>query len=293
MNARERYYWDLTGHLVVPGVLPEREVDDINRTLDYLIDSGAVSESEGGSRNSTFLQGGKTWWSFANLLDLPGDYASPIRRLLVHPEVVVRLRTMCGPGFRLDHGPQFQNARKGAEGLTLHGAGAPHRDFVAYHNQAGEMYCGGVTVTWNLTDCPAGGGGFAAAIGSHKLDFPMPLGVRNCDDDGGAVVQPEVKAGDALFFMDGAQTHGTHPWQNDHERRSILLKYASRTSARSGVSRQLYPPNIYWDANIVEEMTPAQRAVIAGPGWNFRSDPTLSLTVEEDGRVVTDAESAH
>ena len=169
MNARERYYWDLTGHLVVPGVLSEREVDDINRTLDYVIDSGAVSESEGGSRNSTFLQGGKTRWSFANLLDLPGDYASPIRPLLVHPEVVVRLRTMCGPGFRLDHGPQFQNARKGAEGLTLHGAGAPHRDFVAYHNQAGEMYCGGVTVTWNLTDCPAGGGGFAAAPGSHPI----------------------------------------------------------------------------------------------------------------------------
>ena len=158
MNARERYYWDLTGHLVVPGVLSEREVDDINRTLDYVIDSGAVSESEGGSRNSTFLQGGKTRWSFANLLDLPGDYASPIRPLLVQPEVVVRLRTMCGPGFRLDHGPQFQNARKGAEGLTLHGAGAPHRDFVAYHNQAGEMYCGGVTVTWNLTYCPAGWG---------------------------------------------------------------------------------------------------------------------------------------
>ena len=60
----------------------------------------------------------------------------------------------------------------------------------------------------------------------------MPAGVRDCDDDGGAVVQPEIRAGDCFFFMDGAQTHGTHPWQNDHERRSVLMKYASRTSIR-------------------------------------------------------------
>ena len=284
MNARERYYWDLTGHLVVPGVLSEREVDDINRTLDYVIDSGAVSESEGGSRNSTFLQGGKTRWAFANLLDLPGDYASPIRPLLVHPEVVVRLRTMCGPGFRLDHGPQFQNARKGAEGLTLHGAGAPHRDFVAYHNQAGEMYCGGVTVTWNLTDCPAGGGGFAAAPGSHRSDFPMPAGVRDCDDDGGAVVQPEIRAGDCFFFMDGAQTHGTHPWQNDHERRSVLMKYASRTSIRQG--RDLVDPDTHWDGSTVEGMSPVERAVMYGPASAVFDRP-VRLSVRDDGEVVT------
>jgi len=293
VDPRERYFWDLTGHLVVPSVLSKTEIAEINRTLDYLIDSGGIGEEDGGAGSSTFLKGERNRWAHGvNLLDLPGDYSNPVRDLLAHPEIVYRLKTMCGSGFRLDHGPQFNNAVKGSQGLTLHGQGAPHGPHVAYHHQAGEMYCGGVTVTWNLTDCPAGGGGFAAAIGSHKSDFPMPLGVRNCDDDGGAVVQPEVKAGDALFFMDGAQTHGTHPWQNDHERRSILFKYASRTSARSGVSRQLYPPNIYWDANIVEEMTPAQRAVMAGPGWNFRSDPTLSLTVEEDGRVVTDAESA-
>ena len=51
--------------------------------------------------------------------------------------------------------------------------------------------------------------------------------------------------------MDGAQTHGTHPWSADFERRSILIKYASRTATRSGASQPVSPPEIYWDEEIV------------------------------------------
>lgn len=163
----------------------------------------------------------------------------------------------------------------------LHGQGAPHGEHVAYRHQSGEMYCGGVTVTWNLTDCPAGGGGFAAALGSHKSDFPMPIGVWNCDDDWSGVIQPAIKAGDCFFFMDGAQTHGMHLWRNDHERRSILFKYASRTSTRSGPSHSFLKPDKYWDDAIVD----AQRTVMHGPASSVRSRPELRLTVDKAGRV--------
>ncbi len=286
MDAKERYYWDLTGYLIVPQVLSKDEVSEINRTLDYVITSGAVKEEESGARDSTFLKGANNrWMQDLNLFDLPGSYSNPIRQLLAHPQVVHRLKTMCGSGFRLDHGPQFNNAVKGSQGLILHGAGAPHGEHVAYHHQAGEMYCGGVTVTWNLNDCPAGGGGFAAAPGSHKSDFPLPKGVRNCDDDGGAVVQPEIRAGDCFFFMDGAQTHGTHPWRNDHDRRSILFKYASRTSIRSG--RNFIDPKNYWGGTTVEGMTPAEKAVMYGPASGVNRRP-MTLDVREDGKVSTD-----
>lgn len=143
----------------------------------------------------------------------------------------------------------------------------------------------GVTVTWNLTNCPAGGGGFVAALGSHKSDFPMPKGVRNCDDEGGVVVQPEVKEGDCLFFMDGAQTHGTHPWRNDHDRRSVLFKYASRTSIRGG--HNLIDPDTYWDGETVEGMTAIQRAVMYGPASSVGRRRKLRLVVNEDGVVAT------
>ena len=120
--------------------------------------------------------------------------------------------------------------------------------------------------------------------GSHKSKFPMPIGVRNCDEDMGAVANPDIRAGDVLFFMDGAQTHGTHPWSADFERRSILIKYASRTATRSGASQPVSPPEIYWDKEIVAGMTGEQRAVMYGPYSNTRSSE-MHLEVGEDGVV--------
>ena len=38
MTARERSYWDLVGHLVVPNVLTASEVAEANEALDYLDD---------------------------------------------------------------------------------------------------------------------------------------------------------------------------------------------------------------------------------------------------------------
>ena len=84
--------------------------------------------------------------------------------------------------------------------------------------------------------------------------------------------------------MDGAQTHGTHPWQNDHERRSVLMKYASRTSIRQG--RDLVDPDTHWDGSTVEGMSPVERAVMYGPASAVFDRP-VRLSVRDDGEVVT------
>ena len=34
MDARERYYWDVTGHLVVRDVLSQEELDAVNNVLN-------------------------------------------------------------------------------------------------------------------------------------------------------------------------------------------------------------------------------------------------------------------
>jgi len=116
----------------------------------------------------------------------------------------------------------------------------------------------------------------------------MPPGVRTCDADGNSVRQPEIAAGDVLLFMDGAQTHGTHPWRNDHERRSLLFKFASRTSPRSGPSREVYLPEVYWGDEVCAGMSAAERAVMHGPGSALGRDPALRLKVAGNGVVETD-----
>ena len=118
----------------------------------------------------------------------------------------------------------------------------------------------------------------------------MPTGVRTFRADMGVVVQPVVKAGDVIFFMDGAQTHGTLPWQADHQRRSILFKYAGRTSARQGPAKAVASPEVYWDKEIVDGMTPEQLAVMYGPYSNFREELPV-LTVDSDGTVQVNNKS--
>ncbi len=283
MTEKERYFWDLTGFLIIEGVLTPGEIAAANEAIDRHREQMQTAERNLGARDSVALKGsGRP--TMHGLLQMEHPYCEPYRKMLVHPAVVSRLNVMCGSGFRLDHGPLLIAGVKGTEGLTMHGAGEPHRPNVAYNNQNGQMYCGGVTVSWQLADVNPGDGGFACVRGSHKSGFPMPPGVRTCDDDMDTVVQPAMRAGDVLFFMDGAQTHGTRPWQSDRPRRSVLFKYAARSSVRGGPAKDLAPPEVYWGEDVVEGMTDEQRAVMFGPYANHR-DEIPFLTVDESGTV--------
>ena len=289
MDDRERYFWDLTGHLLVKGVLGPEELRRANEGVDYCLQHHAFDPVMDSARQSRALGGSqrRAIQTDMVLLTLEKPHCDPFREMLAHPQVVARLNDMCGPGFRFDHGPHFIGGVRGTEGLVMHGAGEPHRPFVAYHHQGGEFHCQGVTVSWCLADARAGDGGFAFVPGSHKSREPMPPGVRWCDADMGVVEQPEVEAGDVLFFMDGAQTHGTLRWNADHERRSILFKYAGRTASRGGASREVSRPERYWPAEIVGGMSDEQRAVMFGPCSAPGTDEVF-LRVDEDGTVRVD-----
>ncbi len=285
MDASERYFWDLTGYLVVKGVLSEEEVARANDIVDRYWDRVQVGGST--ARDSVVFAGtGRPM--LPGILEFPKPDCEPFREMLAHPVLVQYLNVMCGTGFRLDHGPMFIVSNKGTAGHTMHGNGEPHRPYVAYHHQNGKPWVGGVTVAWQLHDCKEGMGGFACVPSSHKAMFPMPNGVRTGDDDMGLIKQPVVEAGDVVFFMDSAQSHGATPWKLDSTRRSILFKYTARTCARSGPSHEVSPPEIYWDREIVEDMTPEQLSVMYGPYSNHRGR-VPSLEVCDDGRVKIEA----
>jgi ectoine hydroxylase-related dioxygenase (phytanoyl-CoA dioxygenase family) len=282
MNAKERYFWDLTGYLVLRNVLSQDELKAANDALDHY-----ANHIEAGSQrqqNPELHGTGRLGLRDYNVLQFEKPYCDPFRNMLAHPKIVSHLKVMCGDGFRLDHGPQFIGGVNGTAGGTQHGSGDPHKPWVGYHHQNGNMYVGGVTVTWNLTDADPGVGGFGCVAGSHKSKYPMPSDVRYQENKMGCVSQVPMKGGDVLFFMDGAQTHGTMPWKADHMRRTILFKFAGRTSARSGPASALAPPETYWDHEVVDNMTDEQKAVMWGPYSNYRDDFPI-LTVTEDGVV--------
>lgn len=261
VSDEEKYYFDLRGYLVVKGVLSSYEVGKCNNAIDHFTDQ--ITRYQGSlARASTALSGIASRKQLTGMLGWPAPYRDLFRHLLVHPTVVSRLNTFSGQGFRLDHGPLLIGADAGTEGHYLHGAGMPFSPAVWYHQQNGHMYCRGVTVAWQLADCAAGDGGFGIIPGSHKNCEPTPVGVKSLEDAMGLVVQPEMEAGDVLFFAEAA-THGTLPWKGTQERRSVLYKYASRDAARA-VGRYFTPQQRYGEW--VNALTAEQQAVLYGPG---------------------------
>ena len=152
VSEEEKYHFDLTGYLVVRGVLSQEEIDECNNALDAFTDEIITFEAGSLSHGSTALCGQSSRKQLTGMLGWPPPYREPFRQLLIHPVVVSRLNEFSGKGFRLDHGPLLISAEKGAEGHWLHGAGDPFSPAVWYHQQNGKIYCRGITVAWQLAD---------------------------------------------------------------------------------------------------------------------------------------------
>jgi ectoine hydroxylase-related dioxygenase (phytanoyl-CoA dioxygenase family) len=275
MTDEEKYFFDLTGYLVVENALTSQEVAECNAAIDHYSDRiKARSLDRPLSEGSSALQGGSGRLELTGMLAWEKPWCEPFRKLLVHPQIVGRLNEMSGKGFRLDHGPLLIGATEGTEGHRLHGAGEPFSDVVGYHHHNGRMLCAGVTVAWQFADVNPGDGGFALVPGSHKANYPTPRGVRTVDNHMGLVTQPAMKAGSVLFFMECA-THGTLPWKGRGQRRSVLYKYAARHVARAGGPNAT--PEGRW-GEWVCDMTDEQRAVMYGP---YVHGPMPAIGVEE------------
>lgn len=277
IDEKEFYFWDLCGHLVLRNVMDEAWLEQANEAIDRFEDRIEVGGEL--SRGSKALAGtGRPL--LPNLLRLPEPHCDPFRRMVAHPAVEHRLNWMGASGVRFGDATAFCSV-KGGSGHSLHDANEPLNPGRGYVYQNGRSYCEAVTVSWQLRDVPAGLGGFACVPGSHKAQYRLPPGVRSCDDPMGLVVQPEMKAGDVLFFMDGGQTHGALAWKNEIGRRAILIKYSSRNFNRSG-GEMVHPENRWGD--LVEDMTDAQLAVMRGPDRDVFNQNVPRLEVH-DGRV--------
>lgn len=276
IDEKEFYFWDLNGYLVVDGVMDEEWLARANEAVDKFQDRVEVGrELSGGSVS----QAGTGRPLLSGLLDLPAPYNAPFRRMIAHPAVVERLNWMGGSGYRTGGATVFC-AAFGTSGHSLHDGNEPMSPSRGYYFKNGRSYCETVTITWQLRDVEPGLGGFACVPGSHKTQYSLPPGVRTCDEPMGLVVQPAMKAGDVLFFMDGGCTHGALAWKNPVPRRGVLIKYQSKNSNWGG---GVIDPQQRW-GDMVEDMTEAQFAVMRGPERDGRHR-TVPRLVVQDGQV--------
>ncbi|MFT5369162.1 MAG: ectoine hydroxylase-related dioxygenase (phytanoyl-CoA dioxygenase family) [Candidatus Latescibacterota bacterium] len=278
IDEKEFYFWELNGYLVLRGVMDSAWLQAANEAVDTFEDKIVVGEEL--SRGFEALAGtGRP--TLGGLLTLPDPYCEPFRQMVSHPVVQHRINWMGGSGARMS-GPTAFCSVQGTSGHSLHDSGEPMYPPMGYQFQNGRSYSEAVTVTWQLRDVAPDMGGFACVPGAHKAKYEMPPGVRACDDHMGLVKQLVMKAGDVLFFADGAMTHGTTAWKNPIPRRGVLIKYSSRSFHRSG-GEMAHPWN-RWGDDLVAGMTDAQLAVMRGTDRDARqvNVPRLEVT---DGKV--------
>ena len=276
IDEKEFYFWDLNGYVVVPGVMDEQWLAEANEAVDKFQDRIVVGEE---LARGSISQAGTGRPLLSGLLDLPEPYNAPFRRMIAHPAVVQRLNWMGGSGYRTTGATVFC-AVQGTSGHSLHDGNEPMTPSRGYYFKNGRSYAETVTITWQLRDVEPGLGGFACVPGSHKTQYAMPSGIRTCDDTMGLVVQPTMKAGDVLFFMDGGCTHGALAWKNPVPRRGVLIKYQSKNVNWGG---GVIDPQDRW-GDMVEDMTEEQFAVMRGPERDGRHR-TVPRLVVEDGQV--------
>jgi hypothetical protein len=152
----------------------------------------------------------------------------------------------------------------------------------------GRSYASAITVTWQLRDVAPGLGGFACVPGSHHTHLTHPPSVRNVEDHMNLVVQPSMRAGDVIFFIDGGLTHGATAWKNRLARRGVLMKYSARSVHRGG--GDLVHPRNRWGEALTAGMDDAMLAVLRGPDRDAAHLNVPRLEVASDGAIKVNYE---
>lgn len=237
LSSEERFCFDLQGFVVLRGVLSPAACAALCAQSDQVW-----------PRQTTDTPFRRT----ANV----SQWGKPFLDLIDDERVLACLIELVGPRLRLDHDYSIF-MRQGPERFTLHGGPFLFETDHWYRYHDGVIRNGLTVATWNLTDAPAGAGGFACIPGSHKTNFlrSVPLDVQRFERVPDYVMQPPMAAGDVLIFTE-ALIHGTMAWTAAHERRTLLFKYSPphSTWAKRGYDLADYP-----------DATPRQQRLMAPP----------------------------
>lgn len=282
MSSEEKFFFDLNGFLVVRGALTAEEVAAANAAVDAHAEE--VKERVGELRNTRRSsplsgdEGAQGRCDLGGMLSWPKPHCDPFRALLAHPRLTPYLLELCGPGYRMDHLPLLISQHRGSEGFHLHGGPLDSRGkfdhTLQYRCVNGQFFNSLLAMSVQLVDHGSGDGGFCVVCGSHKVNFRMPEAFAHGEMAQEFLHQPVTRAGDVVFFSE-ATVHGALAWRAEHERRVALYRFAP---ANLAYGRSYLPE---WPAEMLEGLTPTQRAVLEPP-YALRLDrPVISPGEEE------------
>jgi hypothetical protein len=227
MTEEQKFFFDLKGWILIPGVLSEAEIEPIKK---HVYDGGT-------------------------------GFTGPAAELLDHPVVVDILTDLLAFGqapedhynFRCEG--MFTTVRK--QGWTPPGTEKPHGGKflgpTCYQQQGNYLYSGLTRVVWELNPINVGDGGTLFLSGTHKANFAFPDSVREPDNP--HLETYSCPAGSLFVFTESLMHAGT-VWKNPVvDRVSIFYAY-------NAVQAQYHKMNI--SSEVISKMPPKRQSLFRG-----------------------------
>jgi hypothetical protein len=243
MTDEQRFFFDLKGWLLLPGVLGEAECAAAREHL---------------------LAGGS-------------PFTGPAQELLDHPAITPVLHELLSDRKPHDEAWQFRCESSGPSirqaGFEPGSTKIPHVVLppqkggpMIYQYRNGRMYAGLVRVVWELTPVRRGKGGTLFLSGTHKAEYPFPESVREVDNR--HLESYECPAGSAFIFTESL-LHASTAWTDAENPRVSIF------SAYNSVWAQWHRLNL--DPAIIASMPRKRQSLFRGVyAIDFRKDQPTS-----------------
>ena len=260
MNDKESYRFDISGFIVVRGVLSPGELATYNKAIDQMLDGDG------------------------DLLPMAGS-CDPLLQLRDHPVLAGYAEALCGEGYRPDTGPTLLGAG-GKTDERLSG-GSEWMDWSrAYFHRNGVRHCQGLAALWALHDGGPGDGGLVLIPASHNSEVETPEAVLTGTDDMGLPEQPRLQAGDLLLCAD-ALVRGVRAWRGTEPQRTLAYGFVNK-HVRPHDWSNLDADDCYEWAG---DLSAAERAVLHDPQRS--GDPVVVRADAETSRLEPEPDIYH
>jgi hypothetical protein len=255
-SALEDFLFDLNGYIVLQNAVGPDLLGRLHAEFDAFPRDLDMGQWYRGAQRRDYNP--HTGLELHNAVEI----GAPFEELIDHPGWLAHVRRYCGigQGFAqaLCMDECIASIRTSGGHHPVHSGGYRGGLRGKYIYEHGVFQCGQVNVLLALTDIGEGDGPTMVIPGSHKSNFPHPQsaeyayhGGRPMDTITGAV-PVSMRAGDALFFVDGLM-HGGSARTNAGERRIVIYRYGPPWIRRYGYQ---YSPEL------LARLTPERRRIL-------------------------------
>ena len=252
MNAKQKYFFDLTGYLHLKNVLTTDELSNAQAAINRLLKMSSDKLQPGIGRDN-----GNGDTSFSNGFSADKSLES----LTWHPVTRPIISELTGGKPRFNRGSLIVNQHHNQRMTRLHCAredcGWQTR---RYGVKDGRIHCNDFICFFYFTDVNPDDGGVIVLPGSHKSEFERPqISYTHTEPDGiffqdpedpnqrlhPALVNVTPKAGDVVILSE-LLVHGVQIWKpTDRDRRFLILRYKTQYFSNDSGRKHPFPEEVW------------------------------------------------